>query len=328
MKHLVTAFVAIVCGLVGSWIFYTYVPLSLFGEEKPSFGTTITTIQGSDTLKDSRTTINNNFSALNTGKFELSDWFATTSATQLAEVGTLTAGTWNADTITVPYGGTGSTTLASNYLLLGNGASAVKTVSGQGTSGQSLVSNGAGSAPSWQSVAVNQNDNYTWTGNHLWSGAASSTFFSALDYLWVGRTATTTIQGSTTGTSTIQGFLNILGTNSTSTISGHLAVTATTSLSGCYGCIGGYERVETGGAMSTNNGQVTSITASCSTGKKVLGGGFFTPNNSTFLSHTDGYRVIRNYANTDSSWNVQYYCSTAGTCDSDFATTTAICAYP
>jgi microcystin-dependent protein len=39
--------------------------------------------------------------------------------------------------------------------MLGNGSSGLKVVAGQGTSGQSLTSNGTGSAPTWQSpVAV------------------------------------------------------------------------------------------------------------------------------------------------------------------------------
>jgi len=54
---------------------------------------------------------------------------------------------------------------------------------------------------------------------------ASSTRLSIFDTLFIGGTATSTIQGETTGTSTIQGFLNVAGTNSTSTFSGGLAAT-------------------------------------------------------------------------------------------------------
>lgn len=49
-------------------------------------------------------------------------------------------------------GGTGAGTLTANAILLGNGTSAVQTVSGLGSAGQVLVSNGAGSAPSWQAM--------------------------------------------------------------------------------------------------------------------------------------------------------------------------------
>ena len=227
---------------------YDLVPLSWFENISPRLGSTITTIAGTDTLSSSRSTINTNFSNLNTDKFELSAWYATTSAAQLttlanlATVGTITSGVWNGTTVTVARGGTGSTTLSSNQVLLGNGTTMVKTVDGFGTSGQFLTSNGVSTAPSWQSSSVNQADNFTWTGNHLWSAAASSTRFAALDTVYVGRTATSTVQGSTTGTSTLQGFLDVSGTNSTSTFSGNLAVTgnATTSYlrvsNRCIGC--------------------------------------------------------------------------------------------
>jgi|GEM_PF-567017 len=68
----------------------------------------------------------------------------------------------------------------------------------------------------------------TYTAN-VWTGlqqflSASSTAFSALDYITVGRTTTTTIQGNLTGTSTIQGLINVTGTNSTSTFTGGINV--------------------------------------------------------------------------------------------------------
>lgn len=65
--------------------------------------------------------------------------------------------------------------------------------------------------------------------------AASSSRFAVLDTLYVGRTATTTIQGSTTGTSSFQGFINIAGTNSSSTFSGNLAVLGTGYVRGAFG---------------------------------------------------------------------------------------------
>lgn len=45
----------------------------------------------------------------------------------ITTLGTVGTGLWNADTITVPYGGTGNTTLTSNRVLIGNGALAVDT---------------------------------------------------------------------------------------------------------------------------------------------------------------------------------------------------------
>lgn len=73
----------------------------------------------------------------------------------------------------------------------------------------------------------------TFTNNNVFSGSlllsgnttansiVASSFGSSV--LGVGTTATTTLQGNVAGTSTIQGFVNVLGTNSTSTFSGGLA---------------------------------------------------------------------------------------------------------
>ncbi len=64
----------------------------------------------------------------------------------------------------------------------------------------------------------------TWSGLNSFN-YASSTAFSALDALFVGRTSTTTIRGDS-GTSTFSGFIDVLGTgtNATSTFSANLWV--------------------------------------------------------------------------------------------------------
>lgn len=54
-------------------------------------------------------------------------------------VGTIVGGTWQANTITVPYGGTGAGSFTVNGVLFGNGTSAVQST-GAGTDGQVLVS--------------------------------------------------------------------------------------------------------------------------------------------------------------------------------------------
>lgn len=56
----------------------------------------------------------------------------------IVTIGTVTTGTWNADTVTVPYGGTGATTLTDGGILLGSGTGAV-TVTSQPTNGQLLI---------------------------------------------------------------------------------------------------------------------------------------------------------------------------------------------
>lgn len=57
------------------------------------------------------------------------------------DAGEVTTGVWKGTELTVPYGGTGSSTLAQNNVLLGNGSSALQTVA-PGTSGNVLTSDG------------------------------------------------------------------------------------------------------------------------------------------------------------------------------------------
>src|SRR3990167_7025289 len=136
---------------------YNYVPLSIFEiiKGEPKLGVSITTIQGTDTLSSSRAVINTNFSNLNNGKIEnsttsvasITTLASLTSASSLATVGTITSVVWSGTTLTVSAGGTGSTTLSANHVLLGNGTTQLKVVDGLGTSGQFLHSQGACGAP-------------------------------------------------------------------------------------------------------------------------------------------------------------------------------------
>lgn len=135
---------------------------------EPTFGNvTLTDITGTDSLSAYPTTQNANNTilenALNSivGTTTIS---TLTTASSLATVGTITTGTWNADAISVAYGGTGSTTLSSNQVLLGNGTSALSVVSGYGTSGQFLTSQGTGSAPVWTTSAIDETGSYNFTG--------------------------------------------------------------------------------------------------------------------------------------------------------------------
>lgn len=65
------------------------------------------------------------------------------SYTGITGVGVLTVGTWNADTVKVPYGGTGMTTFTQNGILFGNTAGDLKVTSA-GTEGQVLQADAAG----------------------------------------------------------------------------------------------------------------------------------------------------------------------------------------
>jgi hypothetical protein len=194
MKRLLetTTLVVVVLFLV-----YNFLPLWILDAvniSRRNFGSTITTIQGSDTLKDSRAVINANFSNLNSDKVEETDantWtalnqFANASTTLFSAYGpayfgaTATSSFSTAGALTlvtpllVPSGGTGAATLTQHAVLLGNGTGALATVSGLGTSGQSLVSNGAGSAPTWQSPSFDTAANYTLTGHWIFSSLSAS----------------------------------------------------------------------------------------------------------------------------------------------------------
>ena len=62
-------------------------------------------------------------------------------SSSLTTLGTISSGTWSGTTISVAKGGTGSTSLTSNNVLLGNGTGALQSVA-PGTSGNVLTSNG------------------------------------------------------------------------------------------------------------------------------------------------------------------------------------------
>lgn len=75
-------------------------------------------------------------------------------SSSLTSVGTLTSGTWNATAVDVAHGGTGDTSLTAYAVLCGGTTTtgAVQQVSGLGTSGQVLTSNGTGTLPTWQTI--------------------------------------------------------------------------------------------------------------------------------------------------------------------------------
>ena len=63
--------------------------------------------------------------------------------TGITGIGTVLVGTWNADVITVPYGGTGATSFTQNGILYGNTTGTLK-VTGAGTEGQVLQADASG----------------------------------------------------------------------------------------------------------------------------------------------------------------------------------------
>lgn len=139
-------------------------------------GTSYTTIWATTTVASYPTIHNANFAALNAGKVEISTttMYLVTSLLNLATVGTITTGTWNADAISVAKGGSGTTTPSKYQVILGNGSSGFTVASGTGTAGQFLTSNGTGANPTWQTSSVSQGANYTWTGGHIFNSASTT----------------------------------------------------------------------------------------------------------------------------------------------------------
>lgn len=75
-------------------------------------------------------------------------------SSQITTLGTISTGVWQGTAITVANGGTGNTTFTA-YSVICAGTSSTGTfqnVSGVGTSGQLLTSNGASALPTWQAA--------------------------------------------------------------------------------------------------------------------------------------------------------------------------------
>lgn len=122
----------------------------------------------------------------------------------ITTVGTITSGTWNGDTITVPYGGTGNTTFTA-YSVICAGATATgafQNVSGVGTSGQVLTSNGAGALPTWQaSASGGQVDSVVGTLNRITVDATDPVNpIVDISASYVGQASITTLGTVATGT--------------------------------------------------------------------------------------------------------------------------------
>ncbi len=107
-----------------------------------------------------------------------------TTLQNLASVGTITTGVWSGTTITVSNGGTGSTNLPTNNILLGNGVNALQTIA-PGNSGNILLSDGI----TWISAPLTGVTAGNLTGTTLASNVISSSLTS------VGVLTNTTING-------------------------------------------------------------------------------------------------------------------------------------
>src|SRR3990167_898154 len=143
---------------------------------EPRLGVSVTEISGSTLISAYPTIQNANVNALNDGKIENSTTSvaAITTLSNLVTVGTLTSGSLGSGftTVVVGRGGTGSTTLSANQVLLGNGTGNIGVVVGWGLLGQGLLSNGGTLAPTWQAITTDQTANYIWSGTNTFNNQA------------------------------------------------------------------------------------------------------------------------------------------------------------
>jgi len=175
MNYLKTILISVLTTIILGLVVYYFVPLweiDRFIREN-LLGATVTEISGSDTMSNFPTVYNANLSSMNSAKAEVSTTTLNnvTSIPNLATIGTVTTGTWTSTDIGVAYGGTGASTLGSNLVLLGNGTSAIQSVTA-GSNDQVLTL--VAGVPAWQSGTIDETLNYDWTGQHRWS--ASTTF--------------------------------------------------------------------------------------------------------------------------------------------------------
>src|SRR3990172_2543060 len=92
LNLIVTAIVGVVVSVASVFGVYNYAPLSsleVLQKSEPQLGSSITVINGSDTLSSSRSVINANFSSLNTDKLQSGDTASTLTITT-GTIGTLT----------------------------------------------------------------------------------------------------------------------------------------------------------------------------------------------------------------------------------------------
>lgn len=312
-----------------------YVPMGWLGfsDEPLQFSGTQTVVElaTTDTMSDFPAFYNTGQHLLNNNKMEMSTTSVAsiTTLSNLVSVGALSSGSLTTGFTAVPValGGTGTTSPTLNQVMLGNGASGLKVI-GFGTSGQFLTSGGA-VAPSWTTSSVDLGIAYDWTGLHSF---AATTTLATTTISWLGIATTTPgLPGLQTGLS-IGDDVYIdsggLGIGIATTTDDNLEVAGSTLISGDLHLTGtmymGYEATSSAAtALGTVDDNVTTVTAYCSSGYKVVGGGFTRSDTGEVWQ----YRLNYNKPDTtnEDRWAVSMICKVGGGCTAGNLTAHAIC---
>lgn len=120
----------------------------------------------------------------------------------ITTLGTISTGVWQGTGVTVPYGGTGNTTFTA-YSLICAGTTATgafQNVSGVGTTGQVLTSNGAGQLPTWQSTAPGGVASVSGTTDRITISGTPTDPIVDIAATYVGQASITTLGTIATGT--------------------------------------------------------------------------------------------------------------------------------
>lgn len=265
-----------------------------------------TTIASTDRLTDFVAVYNANLGkTVETGTTSVS---SITTLPNLVSVGTLTTGVWHGTPVTVPYGGTSSTTLSQYQVLVGNGTGIVQTAEGIGTNGQFLTSRGAGMTPYFTSASFDTTLDYLLTGG--WTFPRATTTNATSTSLQVSGLA-----------STSRMIVGALGVGVSTTTQRNAEIAGNLQVSGsCSGCVQ-MSTTSATASLGTSATAGASATASCTGGKHVIGGGYLSNPNS-------GQQVLAESRPMNSTdWAVTIVCHDTGTCSAGTLTVYALCTF-
>lgn len=331
MQILITIGVSFLITLISVFGLYNYASIGEFTHLKydGNFGA-ITELATTDSLSDFPTTYNANLGQLM--RRSTTTLYLLASSTNLVSVGALSSGSLATGftAVTVPLGGTGSSTLATGQILLGSTTNAVGIVGSWGTSGQFLTSGGDQLPPTWTTSSVDQTLHYYWSGSHTFTG--TSTTFSV---------STTTISSATTTLTATDGVLGIatstpwllmggvsigtdvyidsggMGIGISTTTDDNLEVAGDIVLGGeIYVGLTATSGTQALGTADTDD---VTHTIGCEAGYQMISGGY------SFSSGEDADRVIKHtYRSNATTWSVNAVCGGAS-CAANNLTVHGLC---